>query len=880
MNKIYVAIGLLALSVSVSAQSQQRILFKDAEKAYEQSLGTYDEDEEEGEADKPGENKRYHFERWKWYWEQHLDQDGYMVPPSVTYAEAMKIGQSGLAKSTADQSNWVAQGPTSSPGGYNGIGRVNVIEFHPTDANTYWIGASGGGIWKTTDDGQTWTSLSNNLPRLDVSDIDVNPKNLNTIYLCTGDRDGGSQTYNNNFSVGVLKSTDGGNTWNTTGINWNTSAYDLTNCLLISPADTNRLLLATNNGIRRSTNGGGSWTIVQSGHYKQIMYHPTNPNIVYAARYDGNTQVYRSTDAGDTWTAVTNISNGNRIALAVTKASPNLVRAAVCNSSNGLQEILESTNSGASFTQIYAPTGSSCNVNSSNAKVGDLITSRADGKGCGKQGWYDLAFIISPTNSNVMFFGGVNTWGSTDGGRSWSIRNQWTTMASGLIVVHADKHYYGYNPVNGHFFECNDGGLYKAINPFSNMWNDLTNGMDITQFYRNAVTNAATFVIAGAQDNGSKGLQGGVWYELTGGDGMNCEADPIDSNVFYTAVQNGELRRTTNGGNSFTDINQNIPGNPSGAWITPFIINPNNNQQLIAGYKHIYFSPDRGGSWTSIQGSQLTNSLCTRLAMTYSSKPSIYAIYPDTQVVFYTANYKAGQTATFDTITVPFNGYLSDIMVHPNDSGRFYVSFAAYNGAKVAEYDKGTWTNISAGLPNVPVRCLAFDTAANVMYAGTDLGAYYSDTSTKGTWASFQKNMPFIEVTDLGINYTTKEIWAATYGRGLWSSVKQGSGTIPPDTTDTTTSIVVIPYAEDVFNVAPNPSNGNFKIIAGPSINAGDAIRVSLIDYAGKTTWSKQVNFANSKTININVSDMPAGMYLIELSNEQTALGRKRVIIR
>lgn len=877
MNKIYGIIALLGLGFSASAQQSGPILFKDAAQAFEQSIGN------EGAeiTGKPGEGQRYHYERWKWYWEQHQDQNGYMVPPAANYQEAMRVASAGLSKTTADNSNWVFQGPTTSPGGYNGIGRINVIEFHPTNGNTYWVGASGGGIWKTTDDGQTWSSLSNNLPRLDISDIDVNPQNPNTIYVCTGDRDGGSQSYNNNFSVGVLKSFDGGTTWNTTGLTWNTSAYDLTNCLLINPNDTNSLLLATNVGIQRSTNGGANWTVVQTGHYKQIVYHPTNPSIVYAARYDGNTQVYRSTDGGINWSAVTNINNGNRIALAVSAASPNLVRAAVCNSSNGLQEIIESTNSGASFTRIYAPTGSSCNTNSSNVKIGDLITSRADGKGCGKQGWYDLAFIISPTNSNTMFLGGVNTWGSTDGGRNWTIRNQWTTMASGLVVVHADKHWYGYSPHNGALYECNDGGLYKSLNPFSNLWNDLTNGMGITQFYRNAVTNAATYVLAGSQDNGSKGVQGGIWYELTGGDGMNCEADPLDSNVFYTAIQNGELRRTTNGGNSFTDISNNIPSDPEGSWITPYIINPNNNQELIAGYKHVYYSPDRGDSWTSIQGSEVSSELFTRVAMTLSSKPTIYALAPNDKVVYYVDNYIAGQQATFDTIQVPYNGYISDIKVHPTDSGRFYISFAAYNGAKVAEYNKGVWSQRNTGLPNVPVRCIEFDTSRlDIMYVGTDLGVYYMDSSTNGVWATFQKNMPFIEVTDLGINYTTKEIWAATYGRGLWSSVKQGSVPTPPDTTDTTTSIVVIPYAEDVFSIAPNPAKDNFKIIAGPSIASGKAIRVNIIDYTGKVVIAQNAEFNGDKEINIQAENIPAGIYIVELANNETVLGRKRVVIQ
>lgn len=882
MKKIYLVAFAALMYGNAGAQGNVSangpVKFADVVAEYErtQNAGNSTAEAEEG-FDKEGDN--YHFDRWKWYWEQHLDENGYMVPPAVNYEAAMDQKRS-RGKTTASHANWKFQGPTSSPSGYNGIGRINIIEFHPTDTNTYWVGASGGGAWKTTDDGQNWALMTGDLPRLDVSDIDINPLNPNTMYLCTGDRDGGSATYNNNYSIGVLKSLDGGVTWDSTGIAWTTSMYDLTNCLLIHPTDTNRLLLGTNNAIMRSTDGGANWTNVQSGHFKQLLFHPTNPNIVYATRYNGDREFYLSTNGGNTWSVTSNFGDNRRVTIAVTPANPSLVRAAVCNSSNGLKGIYESTNSGVSFTQIYAPTGNSCNSKNAGYKDGDLITGNLNGRGCGKQGWYDLSLAISPTNSNIMYFGGVNTYGSTDGGKNWTLETQWYSGLSGVKTVHADKHWYAYHPLSGEFFECNDGGVYKTMNPHSLLWNDITDGMGITQFYRNGVTNAANYVLAGAQDNGTKGWQSGVWYELTGGDGMDCHADPIDTNVFYTSVQYGSIRRTTNGGNSFSTISNNIPGDPDGSWITPFIITPDSNKELIAGYKHIYYSPDRGNNWTSIQGSEITGSLCTRLAMTGGATPTIYAIFPDSQVVFYADNYKRGQTATFDTINVPYNGYMSDIKAHPTDSGRFFVTFSAYTNTQVAEYDNGTWTKLNAGVPNVPVRCFEYDTSANVMYIGTDIGVYYMDTSTNNQWAEYNAGLPSIEVTDLGINYTTKEIWAATYGRGLWNSIKQGSGVTPPDTSDTTNSVVIIPYAEDVFNVAPNPNEGNFKIIAGPSINTGKAIKVEMIDYTGKTVWRKEAAFAGSKQTMIDASQLPAGMYIVELRDEHTILGRKRVVIR
>ena len=825
-----------------------------------------------------GEGPNYHFDRWKWYWEEHLDQNGYIVSPIQNYLESRKIERS-ASKTTADQSDWKFLGPTTTTGGYRGIGRVNAVDFHPTDANTFWVGTSGGGVWKTTSGGNQWTALTEDMPRLDVSDIDVNQQNPNTIYICTGDRDGGSASYNNNYSIGVFKSTDGGQTWNTTGLSWLTNQYRLTNCLEINPQDTSSLILATNIGIYRSFNGGQNWTQVESGHFKQVLYKPGDTSIVYATRYGNNNgDVYRSTDGGSNWTRVHNPSTAKRITLAVTPADPSVVKGIVCRNDNGLHSIISSSNSGASFSSIYTRSGSSCN----NMK-GDLISGNrnssngANVSGCGKQGWYDLSIAVSPTNVNEVFVGAVNTFRSTNGGTSWTMVNQWTGTLPGVATVHADKHWQIFHPITKELIECNDGGIYRRNNA-NGAWVDLTNGLGVTQYYRNAVATGVNGVLAGSQDNGTFALQGGVWYNVSGGDGMECQIDPVDSNTYYTGVQYGVIYRYK--GTAFDDnISDNIPGKPDGAWITPYLISPNNHKHLVAGYKHIYFSDDEGDSWMSLTGSEIMGSNAQRLAMSGGANPIIYAVFPDTQVVFYSKNFVPNSTTTFDTIQVPYSGTISDIKLHPTDSAHFYITFRGYNNNKVAEYNQGVWTPMNSGLPNVPVRCFEYDTATNIVYVGTDLGVYYIDTATNGQWATFRKNMPFIEVTDLGINYATNDIYAATYGRGLWKSVKQFYQAPPPDTTDTTTSVAIIPYAEDVFVVAPNPNRGQFVVKAGNNIPVGQAIKLNVIDFTGKTVHSALTTFNSDKQTQVSLN-IPTGMYIIELRDKDVVLGRKRVVVR
>lgn len=811
------------------------------------------------------ETGEYHFDRWLWYQSKNTDQNGYMVAPIKKYQEVEKYRQlrQGM-KTTASQANWSFQGPDYSDGGYSGIGRINAIEFHPTDPNTYWVGTAGGGLWKTTNDGQTWTNETPDLPVLGVSDVDVNPLNPNVIYLCTGDRDA-SDTY----SIGVLKSTDGGATWNATGLQWNSSQLRLANCLVINSLDTNSLTLAASNGIYKSYDAGATWTRYQTtGHYKQVLQNPADTSILYATRYGNNNGgIYRSTDGGQSWSNVLSNSGKRRTTLAVTPQDPSIVMAVVANTASGLEGIYHSSNSGASFSKIYSASGSNCN--------GNLITGNLSGNGCGRQGWYDLAIAIDPTDSDNIYVGGVNTWMSTNGGTIWDLANQWYFTSNGAHNVHADKHWLAFHPLKpGWLYECNDGGVYKTNNP-GGVWTDLSDGLGITQYYRNAVSNLADFVIGGAQDNGTKGLYMGTWYDLTGGDGMNCEVDYLDSNTFYTAIQYGELRRTTNGGQNFTDIHNNIPGRPRGAWITPYVVSPHNNNHLIAAYDSIYFSPDKGNSWMPLTASVSGGDNALRLAMTADSSGTLYAIYPDTDVVFYTHQFVPGNMVTMDTIRVPYNGSISDIKVDQKKYDHFWITFSRYGSPQVAEYNAGSWSNIRSGLPDVPVYCFEQDTSNDVVYVGTSVGVFYIDTATNGRWEPFNNNLPSIEVTDLGINYTTNEIWASTYGRGMWKSVKQFYITPPPDTS---TNIATIPYNANTIVVAPNPNRGSFSIVCNTETGEGD-IMVKLVDYTGKVAWSTNTTISKSKTVEINTGAIASGLYIVEVSNDKAVIGRSRVVI-
>ncbi len=824
--------------------------------------------------------KDYQFGRWLWYWKQHTDGNGYLVSPAKTWQEwqnaqvQQKNAHYSGGRITSGSPSWSFVGPDSSElklFGYGmGVGRVNVIAFHPTDTNTFWIGTPGGGAWKTTNNGASWVSMTDQMPLLSISDIVFNPLNPNTVYLCTGDKEG-----NDYFGTGVLKSYDGGMTWSPTALTWPDSNYNIATSMVVNPADTNTLIMATTQGIYRSYDGGSTVSLMDSGNFYQVLYCPGDTTKLYATSFSYygtiNAQIWRSADAGTTWSQQTHNATANRITVAVTPAAPNIVIGigSVANggNQNGLDGIYKSSDTGSTFATIDSD---GCTKN--------LLTWDAGGAGCGGQGWYTLPLTISPIDSNLVYTGGVNTWRSTDGGHNWVIANQWQQQLFGVAVVHADKHCMGFNPLRpGTFYESNDGGIFASSNPVSTgVWTDLTNRIGIEEIYRTGVSDVANFAIVGAQDVGTKIVKpGGIYEEACFGDGMACQLDFANSGIAYGSSEGGTiyLLNPTATPPVYTDndIASNISGGSiegTGGWVTPFILEPSCHTCILAGYAAIWETKDQGTTWAAISPA-LTPTDLYRVAATQADTNTIFATEDNySQNIYYTHN---GGT-TWTTMTSPYAGsqFISDIKVDPRDKNHIWVTYSGYGSPQVATWEAGTgWTKMNQGLPDVPVTCFAIDYLSRDIYVGTEIGVYYRD-STMTSWAPYTSGMPSLEVTDIEINYATNELWAATYGRSLWKSPKNTTTVLP------TSVMNIVPFAPDGMIISPNPTNGAF--IVTMSNTADKQVTMHLTDAAGKIVWRGSGMLTGGK-INVNATGLMAGTYIFEMDANNAVEGRQKIVV-
>lgn len=695
-------------------------------------------------------------------------------------APTLKAGGPG-APPTTMAANWTLIGPTTSiPSGGGGAGRVNFIRFDPTNSNIIYVGSPGGGLWKSTNSGTTWATQTDQLAVIGTTDLAIHPTNPLIQYLATGD--GEAQ---DTYSIGVLKTTDGGTTWATTGLSWLITQGRTISRLLINPQNPNTVFAATSNGVYRTRNAGASWTQIATAvaNIKDIEYRPTDTTIVYAV---STGTFYKSTNGGTTFattsTGLPAAASCSRLSVAVTAANNAYVYVLASNTAYGYLGLYRSTDNGATFT--------------TRSTTPNILGYSATGATAGGQGWYDLALAISPLNADQVMVGGVNIWRSTNGGTGWTLNAEWT--GSGVPYVHADIHAIEYLPGSGTTIHAGcDGGMFRTTNS-GVAWSDLSNGLQISQAYRIGLsTTNANLLNTGWQDNGTARWTGtAAWTRPLGGDGMECIVDWSNANNQFGELYYGDIRKTTTGGNyTTTCVSSGGTGvNADGDWVTPYIQAPSVAATMFVGKAQVYRNTTSGtGTWTQVGTISGGTGNVIALANAASNINYIYAAKIDRFYACTTGAAFVDRTAGLPTASAA----ISYICIDPLNASRVWVTFSGYSAANKVWYspDAGvTWSNYSTGLPNLPANCIVYQGSASndPLYVGTDVGVYYRD-NTSGSWAAYNTGLPNVSVRELEIQYTAGKIRAATFGRSIWQSDLASPGTLPPtaDFTANRTNICV-----------------------------------------------------------------------------------------
>lgn len=797
------------------------------------------------------EQKAYkQFERWAYIWKDRINPDGSF--PSQNQAmdkdETVNLLFQNHLQRQANlraSASWIPVGPQNNVNrnnysAYPGMGRINVVAPAPSNEQIMYAGAAAGGVWKTTDGGNTWTPVGDRFAGMGVTDIIVDPNNPNIVYVATGDEDG-----QHIQSIGVFKTTNGGNTWTATGLTFSLGNNQYIRDLAFYPGNSQKIFALTNTDIKYTTNGGATWTNANvnyspyqpfTAYFQTIVFDPNDANkVVVSDVWDG---LYVSNNGGSSFALHQGIPGGNSAIPLKLTTTPNDPDYFYGLDANG------------TFMKFRF------NMNNTSS---DLVRS-TNISGFNSQGGYNVALAVSPTNKNNIIVGGVRGYVSTNNGQSFSVKlNPYNNPPGVGFYVHPDHHHMSFLSNGTTVIDGHDGGIHKG-NFSSSSWTDISDGLVITQSYNIAVTqsnNGDDFVMANQDNDGfSKVLKNGVrqWVAAAAGDGTAAGIDYSNPNIRYLGGTNGALYRSNDGyASSAYSATQLLSPTGSAAFVSPMEIHPTNPSVIYAAYGDILKSTNRGNNWSALNSGL---SPITYINVTpYNGSTHIC-------VVDYngTGKHSTNDGATWQSLnlgSVPINS----LIAKPN-SNTLYATIPGYSAAnKVIKSTDGgnTWTNISNGLPNVAMKRIILKTDQNneTLFVGTELGVYWKD-NTMNSWQVLGNNLPNVIVNDLRINYADQDLYVGTFGRGMWKVNVSNPHSLAFDDDEK-------PY------VYPNPvSNGNIFIKTNETY-----LKYKLFNVVGGVVLQGDIKQTETR---LNVSGLAPGLYMIKIENNTQSMTQKLIV--
>lgn len=776
----------------------------------------------------------------------------------------------------AQSQTWVPIGPEPMSSVINGVdyygnvsGRVTSLAVDPADSNTVYAAAAGGGLWKSTDGGTSWSPLTDSFNRLSSGSVAIDPNNPSTIYYGTGELNFNIDGYP---GVGIFKSTDGGSTW--AALSLPGPGFFYTGKIVVASNST--VYVAGLYDAYRSTDAGQTWTELHlsDGAVDDIAVDPTNPNIIYASygsawAVDSSSYgIHKSTDGGASWTWITAglppASQVSRISLAIAPSNDQVLYAFINGSRPGsttldTNRVYTSTNGGTSWTVLSSAT-------SDNGFGGD-------------QGWYNNVVAVDPSHPDTVYVGGIDFWKSTNGGQKWTNLTNGYGSVNGKNI-HVDQHAIAFaNGSSSTFYIGNDGGVWKTTNGASSFANCNTN-LQTIQFYAiDADQNNSAATVGGTQDNGTESDKqpSAIWNEIYGGDGGYVLIDPKNSNIIYTEYVNGALQKSTDGGVSFNQITNGIPTTEQGYWLTPYVMDPQNDNLLYTATSKIYKSTNGGNNWIAITGNlKSPEDLFTTMSISPVEGNVIYAGISgyrgavDSAFLYVTTN--GGNSWNNVTNNLPASTDFARVTADPKQKGVAYLAVLTGAARVLMTTDYGTtWNAIAsaADFADVPTKVIGVDSTSGYIYAGTYWGVYRS-TDNGSTWSKFGSGLPDAVVDDIAIQYSTHTLRVGTHGRGAWQ-------------VDITTGIASPSEEPNTFAVDQNyPNPFNPATVISYKLPAVSYVSLKVYDILGKEVAilvnGKQE--AGTHVVAFDGSRLSSGVYFYRLVAGNMTSTKKMVLLK
>jgi photosystem II stability/assembly factor-like uncharacterized protein len=765
--------------------------------------------------------------------------------PAKPAAEEEKKG--GLTADAFSGLQFRSIGPASASG------RVMGFAVNPKNHAEYYVAVASGGVWKTVNDGTTWTPVFDGEGSYSIGWIELDPNNASVVWVGTGESNSQRSV---GYGDGVYRSDDAGKSWKNVGL----KKSEHIGRIVIDPRDTKVVYVAAegplwgpggDRGLYKTTDGGNTWkavlTISENTGVVDIAMDPSNADILYASAYqrrrhvftliDGGPEsaIYKSTDAGATWNKLKSglpTEDMGRIGLAVSPADPNVVYATI-EAANGKGGIFRSNDKGATWERR------------------NEFDSAA---------MYYARVVPDPKNVDRIYLMNVFLRASDDGGKTLRKINE--------TNHHIDNHAIWIDPENTrHCLVGSDGGVAETYDDFTS-WRFKSN-LPTVQFYDVAVDNALPFynVCGGTQDNFSwcgpsrtknvNGIMNSDWYVTTGGDGFRSQVDPEDPNIVYAEAQYGALvRYDKRTGEELVIQPQEGKGEPPlrWNWDSPLIVSPHSHTRLYFAANKLFRSDDRGDTWKLISGdltrqidrnklpvmgkmwgpdavakNQSTSFYGNIVSLSESPKQeNLIYIGTDDGLIQVTADSGASWTRYDKFPGVPEMTYVSRLAASKHDANTVYAAFDNHKNEDFKPYllkstERGkTWTSIAGDLPeNGPVLAFAEDPVnPNLLFVGTEFGAFFS-IDGGGKWIRLKGGLPTIAVRDMAIQARENDLVVATFGRGFY--VLDNITPLRQAKADTLQQSVSFFPAKDVLiYVERHPLGGRHKAFQGDAFYTAD----------------------------------------------------------